>query len=94
MALDWKTLVGLSKSPDTTSLGPDFPESAGDREKGKFRESTYPRLTTLAVSNDDGGDIGAANLSVEEETALYLKAIALGMSLLVERDLIKDALSD
>lgn len=97
MAFDWKRLVGLY-GPDkmnpggTTGLGPDFPESSGDREKGKFRESAYPRLTTVAVAGDDGEPIAAANLSTEEETLLYLKAIALGMSLMVEQDLVQEVL--
>lgn len=40
--------------------GPDFPESGGDREHGKFRPSATPRLTTVAVVGDDGQPIGTA----------------------------------
>lgn len=86
MAFDWKKLIGVygpDKTGGSTGLGPDFPESAGDRERAKFRESAFPRLTTVAVSSDTGEDVGAANLSTEEETLLELKAIRLGIELML-----------
>lgn len=86
--MNWKKIIGLDTSGRdvstwSTALGPDFPESAGDREKGKFRESAYPRLTQIAVTNDDGTPIGAGVLSTEEETLLELKAIRIGIQLML-----------
>ena len=53
--MNWRRLVGLEGPlADSTGLGPDFPGQAGDRERGKFRESGFPRLTTVAVTGDDG----------------------------------------
>jgi hypothetical protein len=58
MPLDWRRILGLGSSViDSTGLGPDIPSAAGDRERGKFRESSTPRLTVVAVSNDDGTPI-------------------------------------
>src|SRR3990167_1483227 len=68
---------------DSSGLGPDFPASPGDREKGRFRPSNRPRLTKVAVANDDGSDVAAAVLSVEEETLLELKAIRIGIQLML-----------
>ena len=58
--MNWRRLIGLETAPNSTGLGPDFPGSAGDRERAKFRESTLPRLTTVAVSGDDGGPVTAS----------------------------------
>ena len=58
----WRHLIGLY-GPDTsrgsTGLGADFPQSSGERERGKHRPSKYHRLNTIAVVNDDGEDITA-----------------------------------
>ena|SRR3990167_8383762 len=82
MAVDWKKLIGL-KGPDptagSTGLGPDWPESAGDREKGKFRPSQYPRLVQVAVVNDNGTQIGSALVPSNEEMAYWLKAMYAGL---------------
>lgn len=64
MDLDWRKVVGFPpKYPDSTGLGPDFPDSAGDRERGKFRPSLHPRLTTVAITTDSGEEV---NKGVEE----------------------------
>ena len=39
---------------------PDFPSGAGGREAGKFRPSATPKLTQVAVVDDDGNPIGMA----------------------------------
>lgn len=89
MAFDWKRIVGLygpaaaTGESAQTGLGPDFPESAGDREKGKFRPSAYPRLTQVAVTNDDGTPVGASASSLEDERLLELKAIRLGIEFML-----------
>ena len=49
----WQEIVGVKGKPDPNSLA-DFSGSSGDRERGKFRPSQYPRLYTSAVVNDDG----------------------------------------
>lgn len=63
-------------------LGPNFPGSSGDRERGKFRPSAYERLTTIAVVDDDGNplEIGIAE-SLQEvvyELRLLRHALVLG----------------
>ncbi len=79
---DWRRLIG-KYGPDTsggsTGLGPDFPESAGDRERGKFRPSDIPRLTTIAVTNDDGSGIGSLECALLREVLLELRMLRLGM---------------
>ena len=52
----WREIVGVKGKPDPNSLA-DFSGSSGDRERGKFRPSQYPRLYTSAVVNDDGTSI-------------------------------------
>ncbi len=81
--MNWRRLVGLDGPlADSTGLGPDFPGSAGDRERAKFRESTHPRLTTVAVSGDDGEPVAAtADQLLEEliyEVRLMRHALVLG----------------
>ena len=59
--MNWRRLIGFRpKYFDYEGLGPEFPASSGDRERGRFRESQYPRLVQVAVSNDDGTAITAA----------------------------------
>lgn len=68
MAFDWRTVIGFPRrESDSTGLGPDFPGSAGDRERGKFRPSAYPRLTQVAVASDDGQPIGASSDQLLQE---------------------------
>ena len=73
----------------TTGAGPDFPGSAGDREKGKFRPSAIPRRTAVAVVGDDGKPIARTSETLLEEVLLYQKATVLGLSLLLEVDLLR-----
>lgn len=58
---------------ETTSSGPDFPGSSGDRERGKFRPSDTPRLTRVAVSGDDGKAIVATTDELLGEILLWQK---------------------
>ncbi len=66
----------------STGSGPNFPSSSGDREKGKFRLSDFPRLTVVAVSNDDGMPIAATTNQILaellHETRLLRHALVLG----------------
>lgn len=44
-----------SSQRDTVGDGSsDFPGSAGSREQGKFRPSSEPKLTAVAVVSDEG----------------------------------------
>ena len=54
----WRELVGVKGKPGPNELM-EFSGSGGDRERGKFRPSEYPRLYTTAVVNDDGTPIVA-----------------------------------
>ena len=55
-----RILAGLTNDADSTGNGPDFPSSAGDRERGKFRRGPEARLTAVAVVDNDGNEIGSA----------------------------------
>ena len=58
---------------------PDFPGSSGTREQGKFRPSGTPKLTQVAVVNDDGTQIGTALVPSSEETAFWVRAMYAGL---------------
>ena len=91
-SFDWRKLIGLDGGykTDSTGLGPDMPGSGGDRERGKFRPSVYPRLTTVAVVGDDGEAIGAGFAGSVEENTLLLRAIVLGLTIITEVDLLQE----
>ena len=73
-----------------TGHGPDFPSDAGDRERGKFRPSSEPRLTTLAVVNDDGTQIGYAIAPQLDELTYLMRLVVQGLSYLTGEDLFAD----
>lgn len=65
---------------DTTGRGaPDFPGSAGDRERGKFRPGEVPGTTTIAVVNDDGTRIGSFDMPSNDEIVFWLRAMYAGL---------------
>ncbi len=64
---------------ESTGAGPDFPDSAGDRERGKFRPSSIPRRTTLAVAGDDGKPVTLTLQQIMAEMLLWQKAIVLAL---------------
>lgn len=66
---------------ESTGGGADFPGSAGDRERGKFRPSSIPRRTAVAVVGDDGQPIARTTDQILEEILLYQKAILQALSL-------------
>lgn len=81
--MNWRRLVGLDRQwKDSTGLGPDFPEQSGGRERGKFRESEHPRLTTVAVVGDDGEPVAATSdqllAELVYEVRLMRHALVLG----------------
>ena len=71
---------------DTTGSGPDFPGSSGDRERGKFRPSTTPRLTLVAVTGDDGRAVTLTTNQILLEILAYQKAILAALSFLSESE--------
>lgn len=76
MALDWRKVLGFWRgSTDSTGLGPDFPGSAGDRERGKFRPSKSPRLTKIAVCDDEGEPIGTSTDQLLDELVLEVRLL-------------------
>ena len=71
-------------SRNTTGAGSDFPGSSGDRERGKFRPSVTPRLTTVAVVDDEGHPIALTVEQLLSELILLQRATVLALSLLAE----------
>jgi hypothetical protein len=69
---------------ESTGGGPDFPGPAGDRERGKFRPSGTPRLTSVAVAADDGRPVARTTDQILEDILLYQRAILLGLSLMTK----------
>ena len=65
-----------------TGAGPDFPGHSGDRERGKFRPSETPRLTTLAVVGDDGQPVVRTTDQILEELLLYQRATLMAITLM------------
>ena len=64
---------------------PDFPGSAGGREQGKFRPSRTPKLTQVAVVNDDGtAIIGYTMVPFIAEMLDELRAIRIGIEQLLD----------
>ena len=79
---------------ESTGAGPDFPGSSGDREKGKFRPSGTPRLTLVAVSDDEGKPVVKTTDELLAELLLWQKAAVLALALQMElnvTNLINDA---
>lgn len=58
---------------------PDFPTSAGAREQGEFRPSATPKLTQVAVVNDDGTQIGTALVPATDEIVFWLRVMYAGL---------------
>ena len=75
----WRELVGVKGKPGPNELM-EFSGSGGDRERGKFRPSEYPRLYTTAVVNDDGTPIAAITngilVTILENVALLPELLA------------------
>ena len=76
---------------ESTGAGADFPGSAGDRERGKFRPSATPRKTLVAISGDDGRAVVDGLVEVLNELLMYQKATVLGLSILTDIDLLKES---
>ena len=70
-----------SQQDSLSDNAPDFPGSSGGREQGKFRPSSTPKLTQVAVTNDDGTQIGTALIPSSEEMAFWIRALYAGLVL-------------
>ena len=75
---------------ESTSSGPDFPGSAGDREKGRFRPSAIPRRTTVAVSGDDSRPIALTTDQLLAEILLTQRAILVALVASMEEEITVD----
>lgn len=64
----------IQSRTESTSSGPDFPGSSGDRERGKFRPSDTPRLTRVAVAGDDGQAVVATTDELLGEILAWIQA--------------------
>lgn len=71
---------------DSTGVGPDFPGSSGDRERGRFRPSATPRLTQVAVTGDDGKSVTLTTNQILLEILAYQKAILTALAYLSESE--------
>ncbi len=73
-----------SQRESEPGAGPDFPGSSGDRERGKFRPSATPKLTAIAVVDDDGNPVSRTTNELLEELLLWQKATVVALSMLAE----------
>ena len=77
----WPPIHPFPESQRQTIQGiPDFPRGAGDRELGKFRPSAEPRLTQVAVVDDDGRPVGMVLMPAADEQVMLLRAILFGIA--------------
>ena len=60
------------------------PRPLADREYNKFIDLSDRRKTAVRVGSLDGKAIASANLSIEQETLLELKAIRIGIQLMLQ----------
>ena len=76
---DWRRQSGVASDPRAPRIPPpiEWSQSEGDRKRGVFRHSIYPRLFLQAVCNDDGTPIMERTNELLEEVLAELKAIRL-----------------
>ena len=82
--VNWRKIIGSRNRSVATQ---PYPESAGAREKVKFRESDFPGLAKVAISNDDGSALATAQ--VQRETLAVLNAL-LGEMQALRKDMTSD----
>ena len=66
--------------------GPAFPSSPQDRERGKFRPSAVARQTVVAVSRDDGLEIGYSTEELLGEILAQLRILNAHQALITGED--------
>ncbi len=72
-----------------STVGPDFPKTSGDRERGKFRPSATPRLTQVAVAGDDGKPVTKTTDELLAELIMWQKVTVLALLYNIEGESFK-----
>ena len=75
------------------------PKSESDRHRGSYEpvpgsERDDGNFTKTMQRVSVQGGAAASQLSVEEETLLYLKAMVLGLSMITNTDLLQEVIND
>ena len=78
----------------STGAGPDFPGSAGDRERGKFRPSALPRHDQVAVSDDYGRPVVKTTNELLADLVLWQKAIVVLLLRISEDSTLEDVVNE
>ena len=78
----------------TRRTSPDFPGSAGDRERAKFRPSATPGLDQVAVSGDDGRPVAKTTNELLAELLLWQKAAVVALAWLSEDFSVQDVVNE
>ena len=79
---------------ESTGAGPDFPGSAGDRERGKFRPSATPRLTQIAVVGDDGRPVALTTEQLLADLVLWQKVTVVLLLRISEDSTLEDVVNE
>ena len=79
---------------ESTGAGPDFPGSAGDRERGKFRPSATPRLTQIAVVGDDGKPVALTTEQLLADLVLWQKVTVVLLLRISEDSTLEDVVNE
>lgn len=79
---------------ESTGAGPDFPGSAGDRERGKFRPSATPRLTQVAVVGDDGKPVALTTEQLLADLVLWQKVTVVLLLRISEDSTLEDVVNE
>ena len=79
---------------ESTGAGPDFPGSAGDRERGKFRPSATPRLTQIAVVGDDGRPVALTTDQLLADLVLWQKVTVVLLLRISEDSTLEDVVNE
>ena len=79
---------------ESTGAGPDFPGSAGDRERGKFRPSATPRLTQIAVVGDDGRPVALTTDQLLADLFLWQKVTVVLLLRISEDSTLEDVVNE
>ncbi len=75
MAVSWTFLKRLIANVGPEPKHPDWPDSAGARERGKFRPSVTRTQTVVAVSDDEGQPVGGSTVALLEEMVYEMKLL-------------------
>lgn len=75
--VDWREQSGVAHDVRRPRMPPstEWSKSEGDRNRGSFRPSGYPRLFLRAVCNDDGTPVMERTNELLEEILVELRAL-------------------